>query len=54
MLKVNKWTTFTKIYTAGVARVQTVVSGAFYYRLDVSNLCKLYIKWRTIYGQCRN
>ena len=25
----------------GVARVPTVVSGAFYYRLDVCNLCKL-------------
>jgi hypothetical protein len=28
-------------YSTGVARVPTVVSEAFYYRLDVCNLCKL-------------
>ena len=32
---------FTQIYSTGVARVPTVVSAAFYYRLDVCNLCKL-------------
>ena len=37
----NKWRPFTQIYSTGVARVPTVVSGAFYYRLDVCNLCKL-------------
>ena len=37
----SQWTTFTKIYSTGVARVLTVVSGAFYYRIDVCNLCKL-------------
>jgi hypothetical protein len=31
---------FTQIYSTGVARVPTVVSAAFYYRLDVCNLCK--------------
>ena len=29
------------IHPTGVARVPTVVSGAFYYRLDVCNLCTL-------------
>ena len=36
-----QWRTFTQIYSTGVARVPTGVSGAFYYRLDVCNLCKL-------------
>ena len=37
-----QWRTFTQIYSTGVARVPTVVSGAFYYRLDVcTGLCKL-------------
>jgi hypothetical protein len=36
-----QWRPFTQIYSTGVARVPTVVSGAFYYRLDVCNLCKL-------------
>ena len=37
----QEWRPFTQIYSTGVARVPTVVSGAFYYRLDVCNLCKL-------------
>ena len=36
-----QWKTFTQIYSTGVARVPTVVSCAFYSRLDVCNLCKL-------------
>jgi hypothetical protein len=36
-----KWRPFTQIYSTGVAQVPTVVSGAYYYRLDVYNLCKL-------------
>jgi hypothetical protein len=36
-----QWRPFTQIYSTGVARVPTVVSGAFYYRLDVCNLCNL-------------
>ena len=36
-----EWRTFTQIYSTGVARVPTVVSGAFYYCLEVCNLCKL-------------
>ena len=36
-----QWGPFTQIYSTGVARVPTVVSGAFYYRLDVCNLCNL-------------
>ena len=36
-----EWRPFTKIYSTGIARVPTVVSRAFYYRLDVCNLCKL-------------
>ena len=36
-----QWRPFTQIYSTGVARVPTVASGAFYYRLDVCNLCKL-------------
>ena len=37
-----QWKTFTQIYSTGVDRVPTVVSGAFYYRLDVcTGLCKL-------------
>ena len=35
------WRPFTQFYSTGVARVPMVVSGAFYYRLDVCNLCKL-------------
>jgi hypothetical protein len=37
----DQWRPFTHIYSTGVARVPTVVSGAFYYRLDVCNLCTL-------------
>ena len=36
-----QWRPFNQIYSTGVARVPTVVSAAFYYRLDVCNLCKL-------------
>ena len=40
--RINQWRTFTQIYSTGVSRVPTVVSGAFFfYRLDVCNLCKL-------------
>ena len=40
--RINQWRTFTQMYSTGVARVPTVVSGAFYYRLDVcTGLCKL-------------
>jgi hypothetical protein len=31
----GQWIPFTQFYSTGVARVPTVVSGAFYYRLDV-------------------
>ena len=31
----GQWIPFTQIYSTGVARVPTVISGAFYYRLDV-------------------
>ena len=36
-----QWTTFIQIYSTGVARVLTMVSWAFYFRIDVCNLCKL-------------
>ena len=36
-----EWTTFTKFYSTGVARVLTVAREAFYYRLYVCNQCKL-------------
>ena len=36
-----EWTTFIQIYSTGVVRVLTVVSWAFYFRIDVCNLCKL-------------
>jgi hypothetical protein len=36
----GQWIPFTQIYSTDVARVPTVVSGAFYYRLDVWNQCK--------------
>ena len=36
-----EWTTFTKFYSTGVVRVQTVAREAFYYRLYVCNQCKL-------------
>ena len=37
LLQIKQWTPFTKFYSTGVARVLTVVSGAFYHRLDVCN-----------------
>jgi hypothetical protein len=40
----KEWRPFTQIYSTGVARVPTVVSGAFYYRLDVYNLRKLLLQ----------
>ena len=37
LLQIKQWTPFTKFYSTGVARVLTVVSGAFYHRVDVCN-----------------
>ena len=48
MLQVQ-WRPFTQIYSTGVARVPTVVSGALYYRLDVCKLCKLLFQTQFLY-----
>ena len=48
--QLGQWRTFPQIYSTGVARVPTVVSGAFYYRLDVCNLCKLLFQTQFIFN----
>ena len=42
--RIKQWRPFTQIYSTGVALIPTVVSGAFYYRLDVCNLRKLLLQ----------
>jgi hypothetical protein len=39
-----EWKPFTQIYSTGVARVPTVVSGAFYYRLTFVTYVNCYYK----------